>query len=168
MALIRAKYNLPDGNTMGVARTDIPGFESEVVEGLSPVMRRNSGLPSPDELYGEARAIKSPYNNPLFTRHAEEDIFNNVANKIDRQGLTSVQLDGSVVDVKISNSSGICNKCSAGLTGNSDLNGVVKQFSERYPTLLLRVTAEGGAAMPNRLTVLVKGGKIVNGQQRSS
>lgn len=164
LALTRAKYNLPDGNTIGVARTDIPGFESEVVEGLSPVLRRNSGLPSLDELYGEARAIKSPYNNPLFTRHAEEDLFNNVANKIDRQGLTSVQLDGRVVDVKISNASGICNKCSAGLTGNSDLNGVVKQFSERYPTLLLRVTAEGGAAMPNRLTVLVKGGKIVNGQ----
>ncbi|WP_338479156.1 VENN motif pre-toxin domain-containing protein [Pseudomonas trivialis] len=164
LALTRAKYNLPDGNTIGVARTDIPGFESEVVEGLSPVLRRNSGLPSLDELYGEARAIKSPYNNPLFTRHAEEDLFNNVANKIDRQGLTSVQLDGRVVDVKVSNASGICNKCSAGLTGNSDLNGVVKQFSERYPTLLLRVTAEGGAAMPNRLTVLVKGGKIVNGQ----
>ncbi|WP_417695936.1 hemagglutinin repeat-containing protein [Pseudomonas sp.] len=164
LALTRAKYNLPDGNTIGVARTDIPGFESEVIEGLSPVLRRNSGLPSLDELYGEARVIKSPYNNPLFTRHAEEDLFNNVANKIDRQGLTSVQLDGRVVDVKISNASGICNKCSAGLTGNSDLNGVVKQFSERYPTLLLRVTAEGGAAMPNRLTVLVKGGRIINGQ----
>uniref|UniRef100_UPI003F58DDCA two-partner secretion domain-containing protein n=1 Tax=Pseudomonas helvetica TaxID=3136738 RepID=UPI003F58DDCA len=164
LALTRAKYNLPDGNTIGVARTDIPGFESEVIEGLSPVLRRNSGLPSLDDLYGEARVIKSPYNNPLFTRHAEEDLFNNVANKIDRQGLTSVQLDGRVVDVKISNASGICNKCSAGLTGNSDLNGVVKQFSERYPTLLLRVTAEGGAAMPNRLTVLVKGGRIVNGQ----
>ncbi|MDR0191806.1 filamentous hemagglutinin N-terminal domain-containing protein [Pseudomonas yamanorum] len=164
LAVTRAKYNLPDGNTIGVARTDIPGFESDVIEGLSPVLRRNSGLPSLDELYGEARVIKSPYNNPLFTRHAEEDLFNNVANKIDKQGLTAAQLDGRVVDVKISNASGICNKCSAGLTGNSDLNGVVKQFSQRYPTLLLRVTAEGGAAMPNRLTVLVKDGRIVNGQ----
>lgn len=63
------------------------------------------------------------------------------------------------MDVKISNASGICNKCSAGLVGNTDLNGVAKQFSERYPTLLLRVTAEGGSAMPNRLTVLVKGGE---------
>lgn len=76
----------------------------------------------------------------------------------------SAQLDGRVLDVKISNASGICNKCSAGLVNNTNLNGVVKQFSERYPTVLLRVTAEGGLAMPNRLTVLVKVGKIVNGQ----
>ncbi len=162
LALTRAKYNLPEGNTIGVARTDIPGFESEVIEGLSPVLRRNSGLPSLDDLYGEARVIKSPYN-PLFTRHAEEDLFNNIANRIDKQGLTYAQLEGRVVDLKISNASGICNKCSAGLTGNSDLNGVVKQFSERYPNLLLRFTAEGEVAMPNRLTVLVKGGRIVNG-----
>ncbi|XXE00003.1 hemagglutinin repeat-containing protein [Pseudomonas sp. Z3-6] len=164
LAIVRTKYNLPEGDTIGVARTDIPGFESEVIEGLSPVLRRNAGLPSLDDLYGKERLIKSPYNNPLFTRHAEEDLFNNVANKIERQGLTSAQLNGRVVDVKISNASGICNKCSAGLVGNTDLNGVVKQFSERYPTLLLRVTAEGGSAMPNRLTVLVKGGRVVNGQ----
>lgn len=40
LGLTRAKYNLPDGNIIGVARTDIPGFESEVVEGLSPVGNR--------------------------------------------------------------------------------------------------------------------------------
>ncbi|MFK9004235.1 hemagglutinin repeat-containing protein [Pseudomonas pergaminensis] len=162
--IARAKYNLPDGNTIGVARTDIPGLETQVIEGLSPVLRKNAGLPSLDELYGESRLIKSPYNNPLFTRHAEEDLFNNVAGKIDKSGLTSAQLDGRVLDVKISNASGICNKCSAGLVNNTNLNGVVKQFSERYPTVLLRVTAQDGLAMPNRLTVLVKGGKIVNGQ----
>ncbi|MDO9342570.1 MAG: hemagglutinin repeat-containing protein [Pseudomonas sp.] len=162
--IARAKYNLPDGNTIGVARTDIPGLETQVIEGLSPILRKNAGLPSLDELYGESRLIKSPYNNPLFTRHAEEDLFNNVAGKIDKSGLTSAQLDGRVLDVKISNASGICNKCSAGLVNNTNLNGVVKQFSERYPTVLLRVTAQDGLAMPNRLTVLVKGGKIVNGQ----
>lgn len=65
-------------------------------------------------------------------------------------------------DVRILNMSGVCNKCTVGLSGASDLSGVVKQFSERYPSLSIQITDEGGKAMPNRVTLIVRGRKIVN------
>ena len=162
LAAIRLKYSVPEGNTLAVARTDIPGLEGTVVEGLSPSLRARAGLPSLDEVYGVDRTIKSPYQNPLFTRHAEEDLFNGLSQKIDSSGLSATDLAGKTVDVKISNMSGVCNKCTAGLSGSSDLSGVVQQFSNRYPDLTVRITAEGGTAMPGRTTVLIRGGKIVN------
>lgn len=55
-------------------------------------------------------------------------------------------------------------KCSSGLTVKRWLNRVAKHISELYSTLLLRVAGELAAAMPNRITVLVKGGRVVNGQ----
>lgn len=60
LATVRAKYDIPEGDTIGVARTDIPGFEGEVIEGLSPALRRSANLPSLDELYGTDRLIKAP------------------------------------------------------------------------------------------------------------
>lgn len=73
------RYAVPEVNTLAVGRTDIPGMEGVVLEGLSPLVRSKAGLSSLDELYGVERAIKSPYQNPLFTRHAEKDIFNNIS-----------------------------------------------------------------------------------------
>ncbi len=55
-------------------------------------------------------------------------------------------------------------KCSSGLTVNRWLNRVAKHIIELYSTLLLRVAAELAAAMPNRITVLAKGGRVGNGQ----
>jgi filamentous hemagglutinin len=90
-----------------------------------------------------------------FTRHAEEDLLNSISRDIDLKELTNEQLAGKVIDVKISNMSGVCNKCSAGLTGLSSVSGVLKQFSERYPSVIVRVTADGSKAMPNKLTLLI-------------
>ncbi|WP_288410547.1 hemagglutinin repeat-containing protein [uncultured Herbaspirillum sp.] len=162
LAALRLKYSIPEGNTLAVGRSDIPGMENRLIEGLSPSIRAKAGLPSLDELYGPDRIIKSPYKNPLFTRHAEEDLFNGVAKYIDSNGVSGEKLVGKTLDIKISNMNGVCNKCTAGLSGSSDLSGVVQQFSNRYPELTVRITAEGGNSMPGRLTVLVRGGKIVN------
>ncbi|WP_249216103.1 hemagglutinin repeat-containing protein [Burkholderia cenocepacia] len=159
---LRVKYSVPEGDTLAVARTDIPGMEKDVMDGLSPAIRSKAGLPSLDDVYGADRPIKSPYQNPLFTRHAEEDLFNGVAQRIDSSGLKGSDLAGKTLDVKISNMSGVCNKCTAGLSGSSDLSGVVQQFSNRYPDLTIRITASGGNAMPGRPTILIRGGKIVN------
>ncbi|WP_368042088.1 hemagglutinin repeat-containing protein [Burkholderia metallica] len=159
---LRVKYSVPEGDTLAVARTDIPGMEKDVMDGLSPAIRSKAGLPSLDDVYGVDRPIKSPYQNPLFTRHAEEDLFNGVAQRIDSSGLKGSDLAGKTLDVKISNMSGVCNKCTAGLSGSSDLSGVVQQFSNRYPDLTIRITASGGNAMPGRPTILIRGGKIVN------
>lgn len=159
---LRVKYSVPEGDTLAVARTDIPGMEKDVMDGLSPAIRAKAGLPSLDDVYGVDRPIKSPYQNPLFTRHAEEDLFNGVAQRIDSSGLKGSDLAGKTLDVKISNMNGVCNKCTAGLSGSSDLSGVVQQFSNRYPDLTIRITASGGNAMPGRPTILIRGGKIVN------
>jgi hypothetical protein len=91
LAAIRTQRGLTDANTVGAARTDIPGLEGRTFEGISPTVRNDAGLPSLDDLYGTNRPIQSPRTNALFTRHAEEDIFNGIARQIDDSGLTAAR-----------------------------------------------------------------------------
>lgn len=77
-------------------------------------------------------------------------------------GLSNGALEGKIVDIKTSNASGVCNKCTAGLSGSSELSGVVQQFSNLYPDPTIRITADGGKATAGRVTLLVRGEKIVN------
>ncbi|MBR8828184.1 MAG: hypothetical protein DSM107014_09860 [Gomphosphaeria aponina SAG 52.96 = DSM 107014] len=165
---LRQKYNLlSPAKTIGVAKTDIPGLEDEIFEGLSPQQRKEAKLPSLDEIMPN-REIKSPSKNPAFTRHAEEDILNQVHEKIKLQGLTDQDLDGKTLFIHIDNDRGLCELCAVGLrdTGNNKI-GVVKQFSDLYPTLKIQITAQDGVALRRspekggKIKVLVvKGGKI--------
>ena len=161
LAEIRARYGLSDANTVGAARTDIPGLEGVTFEGISPTLRNDAELPSLDELYGVDRPIQSPRTNDLFTRHAEEDIFNGLVREIDKSGLTASQLNGRTVSIHISNQTGVCTACYQGLTNPNVPAGVVKQFSERYPGVTIRITSEGGVARPGVQELVVRGGAIV-------
>lgn len=76
---IRENYRLGDSDTVAAGRTDIPGLESDLFEGLSRTRRQEVGLRSLDEIYGEDRPIQSPNRNAQASRHAEEDIFNSIA-----------------------------------------------------------------------------------------
>ena len=40
--------------------------------------------------------------------------------------------------------------------------GVIRQFSERYPGLNVRITAEGGTARPGVVSITVRGGQIID------
>ncbi|WP_299153693.1 hypothetical protein, partial [uncultured Tateyamaria sp.] len=162
LAGIRTRYDLSDANTVAAGRTDIPGLEGQTFEGLSPALRRQAGLDTLDDLYGVNRPIKSPNPNPIASRHAEEDIFNGLARQIDDAGLNSAQLSGRTVNVHISNTGGVCNTCYQGLGTSTATPGVIRQFSERYPTLNIRITAEGGTVRPNVDSIVVRGGQIVD------
>lgn len=153
---------LSDRDTVAAAKTDIPELQGQTFEGLSPALRREGGLQSLDDLYGVNRPIRSPNPNPIASRHAEEDIFNGLARQIDESGLSTVQLEGHTVNVHISNAGGVCNVCYQGLGDSTATPGVIRQFSERYPGLNIRITAEGGAVRPGVDMITVRGGKIVD------
>lgn len=162
LADIRTRHGLSGRDTVAAARTDIPGLRGQTFEGLSPALRREGGLQSLDELYGTNRPIKSPNPNPIASRHAEEDIFNRIAQQIDSSGLTAAQLNGRTVNVHISNAGGVCNVCYQGLGNSTATPGVIRQFSERYPGMNVRITAEGGTVRPGVDSITVRGGQIVD------
>ena len=163
---IRANRRVPiptDVNTVAAARTNIPGFEDQLVEGFSPVPRKLGKMKPIDELCTSDRRIKSPFDKDLHTRHAEEDIFNNLDEKISKAKLTDEVLSGKVVSILISNPRGVCERCLAGIEGLSGFpeRGVVRQFSERYPTLTIRFRVVHGfdAANGKAQVLIVKNGK---------
>ena len=162
LADIRTRHGLSGRDTVAAARTDVPGLQGQTFEGLSPALRREGGLQSLDDLYGANRPIKSPNPNPIASRHAEEDIFNGIAQQIDNSGLTATQLNGRTVNVHISNAGGVCNVCYQGLGNSTATPGVIRQFSERYPGLNVRITAEGGTVRPGVDSITVRGGQIID------
>lgn len=162
IAGIRARHGLGRRDTVAASRTDIPGLEGQTFEGISPGLRRLNGLPSLDDLYGVGRPIKSPNPNPIASRHAEEDVFNGLARQIDNSGLTPAQLNGRTVNIHISNAGGVCNVCYQGLGNSTATPGVIRQFSERYPGVNIRITAERGFVRPGVDVITVRGGQLVD------
>ncbi|MHC5595179.1 MAG: hypothetical protein ACYTXC_04310, partial [Nostoc sp.] len=151
LAALRAKYNLPENlDTICVGKTDIPGIEGSL-EGLSPKPRQQAGLPPLDP----SRSYKSPFKNPAFTKHAEEDILNQFSEKIKKLGLTNEALEGKTISIHISNPNGVCNKCTFGLMNDVPRIGVIKQFSLDHPTLTIRITA------PENPPLIIKNGSIL-------
>ena len=162
LADIRTRLGLSDVNTLAAAGTNIPAIADKSFVGLSPALRREAGLPSLDELYGADRDIKSPNRNALASRHAEEDILNGFDTEITAANLSDDDLEGREISMHISNATGICVTCIGGLGTSKGMDGVIKQFSLKYPTLTIRITAEGGNAYKDRAVVLVRGGDFVD------
>ena len=163
IASIRAQHGLDDADTVAAARTDIPGLDGadDLFGGISPGLRERADLPDLDELHGLDRPIISPRTNPQFTRHAEEDVLNALSERID--ALPESATSGRTVEIHISNETGVCTACFQGLPEESRAApGVIRQFSERYPDLTLRITAEGGTARSNIDPLTVRGGRIVD------
>jgi hypothetical protein len=142
--------------TIGVGWANIPGLRGRVFRGASPSVRKAAGI-------GEAKPgpLKAPRRNPLFTRHAEEDIGNQMIDAIEKLGLTDAQLTGRSIYMRISNPSGVCVACRQGLS-SSAAPGVLKQLSSRFPNLTIRIAVEGGAAAPGRQVMILRGGGYVN------
>lgn len=162
LADIRVELGLSEDNTLAAAGTNIPALAGESFVGLSPALRRDAGLPSLDELHGKERAIKSPNPNPIASRHAEEDILNAVHARIEAEALDDEDLEGGIVNIHISNETGICHTCFGGLGTSRGRDGVLKQFSLLHPTLTLRITAQGGNARADMAVVLVRNGVLVD------
>jgi hypothetical protein len=149
LAAYRSRINVPDTQTVAVGKTDIPGLRGATFEGASPKVLREAGLPQ-----AEKGPIAAPNKNPLFTRHAEEMVANQFAKAVDARGLTAADLAGRTLDVRVSQP--VCSACKAGLADPTARSGVLKQLSERYPTLEIRVGVDGSAD-----SFTLQAGKIV-------
>ncbi|WP_162310138.1 VENN motif pre-toxin domain-containing protein, partial [Pseudoxanthomonas broegbernensis] len=161
--LYRERLGLPkEINTIAVARTDIPGLGG-VIEGASPAVRNAAGLPRMSQ--GE---IASPNPSPLFKNHAEEDIANKVVSAVERQGLSPSDLDGRTLSIHISNPTGVCPTCVQGLENPNVPPGVLKQLSNKYPGLTIRVTVEpkGGKVPRTGSIIVIRGGNRVRAEEK--
>ena len=133
----RTRIGVPETNTVAVARTNVPGLESQVFEGASRVPRREAGLPQ-----AEAGPISSPNASPLFRNHAEEDIANQFVAAVDKAGLKSPDLDNKEILIRVQNEAGVCGICRQGLRNPDVPPGVLKQLSERYPGLSVHIIVD--------------------------
>ena len=137
---LRNKLGVPETDTIAVGKTDVKGLEGVTFEGQSPKVRSEAELPDLDEIWA-GRNIKSPGNNPLFTRHAEEVLANDFDRAVIEAGINPQDVSG-VLKIHQSNPTGVCRKCIQGLANDNVSPGVLKQLSLKYPNLRIEVTSE--------------------------
>lgn len=137
IAAFRASINVPATNTVEVARTNVPGLEGKTFEGGSPAPRREGGLPPTPE-----GPITSPSSSPLFRNHAEQDIANQFVEAVEQAGLQPGNMQGRELLMRIQNDAGVCTVCRQGLRNPNVPPGVLKQLSERYPTLRIHIVVD--------------------------
>ena len=155
---VRELRTIPsDINAIAVARTNIPELDKRY-EGYAPQVRR-AAKPKVPELDNSLpdRQIRAPDTLHGRTKnHAEEDLLNQVDADIRAQNLTETDLEGAVVDMHVSQS--VCPNCRQGFRpgrgGKTADSGVVKQFSERNPSVTLNITNSNTTEV-----LVVKGGK---------
>ena len=138
--ILRNKLGVPETNTIAVGKTNVKGLEGITFEGQSPKVRSEAGLADLDEIWPE-RNIKSPGNNPLFTRHAEEVLANDFDRAVIEAGIKPQDVSG-ILKIHQSNPTGVCRKCIQGLANDNVSPGVLKQLSLKYPNLRIEVTSE--------------------------
>jgi RHS repeat-associated protein len=146
-----------DQQTLAVGRTNVPGLQSQSFEGASTSIRTQAGqAPLPAN-----RPIQSPNPHPRFSGHTEEVLANDFAAAVERANIPAASVQGDLY-VHISNPAGVCNICAQGLRPGSTVPaGVVRQLSERYPNLTIRITAEGGPARPGMQEFIIRNGRVV-------
>jgi hypothetical protein len=161
----RLKVSPNQNDTIAIGKfDDVPALKDKTLEGVSPGLRQRVGRPDLDATYGADR-IKSPNPSPRFSGHAEEEVVDAADANIKAAGLKPADLDGKTLNIHISKETGVCNNCAAGLPENSRATlgaGPLKQLSEKYPGLTIRVTAEGANAYAGREVLELRNGKIIN------
>ncbi|MCQ8266258.1 pre-toxin TG domain-containing protein [Streptococcus suis] len=160
--ILRKKWGVPETDTIAIGKTDVPGLEGIIFEGGSPKVRKEAGLPDLDEVMPD-REIKSSGKVPSATRHAEEDIANKFVEAVNKLGLNPEDIEGTL-RLHQSNPKGVCPTCLSGLGNPDKSSGVIKQLSEMYPKLEIKVTSEviDGVKPNGRAEFIVKNGIYVN------
>ncbi len=141
-------------HTVGVARSDVRGFDGVTLEGASPRPRTEAGLP-PQAL----GPVESPSGLPWERFHAEQDLANQFVARAERLGITQAEVEGRTLAMHISNPRGVCWVCRASVEDPRGMSGVLEQLSRRYPGLTIRVTVEGppGAEVGYRALIFNSG-----------
>ena len=130
-AALEARQRAESAGTLGALETDIPGVKGHLVRG-SPE------APRPVAPKGQApRTYQPPGNQPDQAQfHAEEQLLNDLAQRIARQRLKPKDLDGKRVRIAVDQE--VCSVCASGVHGDA-MAGVLVQFSQRYPGLTIEV-----------------------------
>ena len=159
---LREDWGVPETDTLAVAKTDIEGLEDIVFKGGSPRVRKEAGLDDLDVLKPD-RAIKSSGKIASATRHAEEDVANEFVEAVEKAGLSNEEVKG-VLHLYQSNPSGVCPTYLSGLGNPDKASGVIKQLSERYPNLKIKVSSNQveGVRVTGRSNFTVQNGKYVD------
>lgn len=105
------------------------------------------------------REIQSPRKNALFTRHAEEEIANQFVKSVSKAGLKPDEVIGTL-RLHQSNPTGVCTACFQGINNPNVAPGILKQLSQKYPSLIIYVSSEG-IEINNRMNFIIKNGKLV-------
>jgi hypothetical protein len=131
-------------------------------EGASPQVRYEAGLPR-----ASPGPIVAPPRFAQYRGHAEEDIANQFVRAVEERGLKPSDLDGHKLVIHISNPNGVCSVCRWGLDSDGP-PGVLKQLSERYPGLNIRVTAEAksGIAPRGPTNFTIQNGRYIGGSDQ--
>ena len=159
---LREDWGVQETDTLAVAKTDIEGLEDIVFKGGSPRVRKEAGLDDLDVLKPD-RAIKSSGKIASATRHAEADVANEFVEAVEKAGLSNEEVKG-VLHLYQSNPSGVCPTCLSGLGNPDKASGVIKQLSERYPNLKIKVSSNQveGVRVTGRSNFTVQNGKYVD------
>ena len=159
---LRVKWGVPETDTIAVGKTDVKGLEGITFEGGSPKVRKEAGLPDLN-ISNPDRPIQGSGKIASATRHAEEGVANEFVKAVKKAGLKPEKVSG-ILRLHQSNPKGVCPTCLSGLGNPNKTSGVIKQLSEMFPDLEIRVTSEVfDNIKPNgRLEFIVKNGKYVN------
>jgi hypothetical protein len=156
----RARIKVPTRNTVGIAKTDVPGLEDKIFEGASRLVRREGKLPPMEK--GE---IMTSSVAEIDQEHAEEDLANQFVRSVRELSLQPEDLKGRQLWMYLSKNS--CPKCRAGLDSPAP-PGVLKQLSEFYPGLRIHIGAEvePGVAPSGPAHFVIENGKYVSRSDR--
>jgi hypothetical protein len=102
--------------------------------------------------------------SPQFIRHAEEVIGNEFVSAVKSLKITSEQLVGKTLSIHISHPKRVCRTCAQNLSDKSKPHvkpGVLKQLSQRFPGLTIRITAQDANAYFSKPVLVLRDGKIV-------
>lgn len=128
-AAIAARHAAENAGTLGALETDIPGIGKHLVRG-SPEAPRGPTPKGPPP-----RTFRPTGNQPRQAQfHAEEQLLNDLAQRIRNLKLKPKHLDGKRVRIAVDQE--VCSVCAAG----GVMPGVLRAFSGKYSGLTIEVT----------------------------
>ncbi|MDD9149078.1 hypothetical protein OYT88_10995 [Sporolactobacillus sp. CQH2019] len=159
---MRKELGVPERNTVAVGKARIEG-NNEIIDltGTSPRVRQDAKLPSLDDI-APNRDIKAPTTVAMNRNHAEEELFYHFDEAIKSRGISPKSVKGELY-IHQSNKAGVCPTCLQGIKNPNKAPGVFKQFSDKYPNLIIIVTSEGsdGVKAFGRQNFVLKAGKYI-------
>ena len=147
----RNNTGLVTGGTIAVAETDLPLELDETKELIAGSARAGKWFDTADGAY-DLFPPPSFYGSAA-KNHAEQGLVGKISQAIEQAGLENEALEGHTVSMHVEQI--VCGTCKAGLA-RAVSPGVLKQFSQKYPGLIVEITNQENAEV-----VRVRGGRRI-------